>query len=471
MIISIILYLFFNIWPIIYSIYVAFTDANNNNIVVSPRLIELLKERENITSTLESRREEIIMFLKKIDETSTDLINLLKDYLSYIDSSSPQNISITKINDMINRIGSKALDLSTMVTMPGYYLNYYPEIENNASDAVSRINTFRSEVSTYLLFAVSIDQEKLSRIREISHKYLDPAIKDLINMLSSLKTLETDYSAFIKGVVKNIDEEIDKLTLHFIGLENFRKLFTEAPFPYAIYKTILFVITSVPLKMIFGVTVAFLFSSPLVVGRKVFRGLLIIPWALPILLTVTTWRTLYDPSSGPFALFFAKLFDRPFSIYNNEWDAFIVYNIVEMWLAYPFIMTVTMGAISSIPRELIEASYIDGAGVLTRFIRISLPLTIRPIAFAAIMTTGASLQAFMIPLLINGGGPAAMIYFPGTKPALGNTNDFILLYAYRQAYYYYNYGLSAAAYLVAVMILLIYALLWYYYFYKRGGGS
>jgi len=130
-----------------------------------------------------------------------------------------------------------------------------------------------------------------------------------------------------------------------------------------------------------------------------------------------------------------------------------------------------MGAISSIPRELIEASYIDGAGVLTRFIRISLPLTIRPIAFAAIMTTGASLQAFMIPLLINGGGPAAMIYFPDTKPALGNTNDFILLYAYRQAYYYYNYGLSAAAYLVAVMILLIYALLWYYYFYKRGGGS
>ena len=468
MIVSIVLYLFFNIWPIVYSVYVAFTDANNNNIVQSPKLLELLKEREELVKTLESRRQEILAFLSRVDNASTNLERSIEEYLAYINQTSPEQISIQKLNEMINVIGSRALDLGSLISTPGYYLDRYPEIRDNASEAVSFISKFRSDVSSILFFKTRLTQKDLDELRNISYKYLGAALTDLSRMLSALRTLETNYDLFVKGVTKYVDEEIDKLTLHFVGLDNFAKLFGEAVFPYGIYKTLLFVATSVPLKMLLGVTLAFLFSSPLVVGRRIFRGLLIIPWALPILLTVTTWRTLFDPKWGPFAHLFSELLGRSFTIYNSEWDAFTVYNIVEMWLAYPFIMTVTMGAIASIPQELIEASYIDGAGIFTRFIKISLPLTIRPIAFAAIMTTGASLQIFMVPLLINGGGPATMIYFLGTKPVLGNTNDFMLLYAYRQAYYYYNYGLSAAAYLVAVLILLIYALAWYYFFYRRG---
>jgi len=87
-----------------------------------------------------------------------------------------------------------------------------------------------------------------------------------------------------------------------------------------------------------------------------------------------------------------------------------------MWLAYPFIMTVTMGAIASIPRELIEAAYIDGASAWLRFRKVMLPQVIRPILFATILTTGSSLQAFMIPLLINSGGPEGMIRILGFDP-------------------------------------------------------
>jgi len=48
---------------------------------------------------------------------------------------------------------------------------------------------------------------------------------------------------------------------------------------------------------------------------------------------------------------------------TNEWHAFIIYNLFEAWLAYPFIMTVTQGALRGVPKDVIEAAYIDGASV------------------------------------------------------------------------------------------------------------
>ncbi len=145
-----------------------------------------------------------------------------------------------------------------------------------------------------------------------------------------------------------------------------------------------------------------------------------------------------------------------------------MYNIVEMWLAYPFIMTITMGAIASVPKEFIEASYMDGISVFSRFRKIMLPLTIKPILFATILTSGASLQAFMVPLLINDGGPTTMIKLPGFTSTLGNANELMILYGYNRAWLDQQYGLSTATFLVVVAILFIYALIWFYFIYRRG---
>ncbi|MEZ0289889.1 MAG: sugar ABC transporter permease [Sulfolobales archaeon] len=465
-IVSISLYLFFNIWPIVYSIYIAFTDANANNIVPSPRLVELIRLRENISSTLESRREEIISYLSKIDRSATNILFLIDSFMNYINQSSSE-VSVARLNEYINNLSSEVLTLNSLITAGGYYLGYYPELRGNISQANEWLNYFKTEISSVLLFKLILTEEDLSKIRSISYKYLTLVKKNLEHSLTIIRSIETNYNLFVERVLRDIDLQIQNLTLHFVGLENFKRLFTEASYPYAVYKTLLFVATSVPLKVLVGVGIAFLFSSPLVIGRRIMRSILVLPWALPALLTITTWRMIFIPGEGPFARFFSSMLGREFNIYNLEWDAFTVYNIVEMWLAYPFIMTVTMGAIAGIPRELIEATYIDGASIISRFVRVTLPLTMRTIAFAAIMTTGASLQAFLVPLLINNGGPVSMIYFPGTSPQLGYSNDFIILYGYREAYYYRDYGLSAASYLLAVLILLIYAIAWYHFLYKK----
>jgi len=101
------------------------------------------------------------------------------------------------------------------------------------------------------------------------------------------------------------------------------------------------------------------------------------PWALSPLFSITTWRILFIPGQGPLPRALDPFVPGgSFSITSNEWQAFFVYNIVEMWLVYPFIMTITMGAIASIPRELIEAAYIDGASAWLRFRKVMLPQVI-----------------------------------------------------------------------------------------------
>jgi len=263
-----------------------------------------------------------------------------------------------------------------------------------------------------LLYNIHVTEEDLAKLRES----VIPAIEEVKGMLvessHALELVNSDYEGFMSRVVEELDMQIEELTLHFVGLDNFRTLFSNPRFPYSIVKTLMFVATSVPLKVMVGVTLAIIYTSPLVYGRRFMRGLLLVPWAVPVLLSVTTWRILFTPERGFLSLVFEELSGYRVDIYVNEWHAFLLYNIVEVWLAYPFVMTVTMAALASIPKEYLEAALVDGARTLQILRSVVLPLILRPIAFATILTTGASLQAFMVPLLINNGGPAKTYHYP-----------------------------------------------------------
>jgi arabinogalactan oligomer/maltooligosaccharide transport system permease protein len=276
------------------------------------------------------------------------------------------------------------------------------------------------------------------------------------------------YLAFTNANQINVyNPEYPARPLRFIGLSNFVQLFNDPAFYYSLLKTLLFLGTSVPLKMLVGVGLAFLFSSPLIYGKRVMRGLLLTPWALPAILSVMIWRGALDPRYGPMTPFFSLIVGRPFQAVGttmNEWDSFLAYNIIEMWLAYPFVMTVVGGAISGIPKEIIEASIVDGAGVFSRTTKVVLPLIMRTVAFVAVLTSGASLQAFLIPFVLNDGGP--MKIFAGK---LIYSNDLLLLYGYHRFMRDYEWGYAAAFYLIVVMILSVYVYIWFKFVFQRGG--
>ncbi|MEZ0346325.1 MAG: sugar ABC transporter permease [Infirmifilum sp.] len=466
-ILSLAMYLFFSLWPIAYSIYVAFTDANNFNIASEPRIRELQAQKAAVANYLYSNRDKVLTQVSRAENYLSTSISALQELKSLILYSTPQNFSSSRLAQIRGRVDDALIYVTSIVKSNTTFLYYYQGLGDNLTRAVTLIDgDIWSSIDQIVGFKLALSQDDLQQLKTKVAPKVDQAISLLQTCLQLVKTVESNYDLLVSSATRGLDEEIDRISLHFVGLANFQILFSDSRFPYSIFKTLLFVITSVPIKVLAGVSLAFLFSSPLIYGRKVMRALLLIPWALPILLSVTTWRMIMAPGMGPLANYLSSI-GVDINIYNREWDAFLAYNIVEMWLAYPFIMTVTMAAIASIPKELLESALVDGASVWERFKSIMLPLTSRPILFASILTAGASLQAFMVPLLINNGGPTKEIQFLGLPRTTGGVNEMMVLFGYNRAYLDQQYGLSAASYLVVVLILLVYAIGWYYLIYKR----
>jgi arabinogalactan oligomer/maltooligosaccharide transport system permease protein len=448
---SLILYLFFNIWPMIFSIGVAFTNADRISILPNPEKIQDLKNAISCAEYLKTsteRRENAIDLLHRVDS----ILGSLEENLTEIKALLDTNSSWSQIEPYVNNV----MRLSTKIkSIPAYVgevfdcgkLGYPTKIVLIPGDILDKLNS---------LYTISSRIPMLYLANEASELYKDTTIG--LNLTSEVRgffsKLETNYEGYLDEVVKSSKEELDRLELKYVGFENFERLRRDPRFYNSLYKTLLFVATSVPLKVSVGVLLALFYSTPLIYGRKALRALLLVPWALPFLLSAMTWKFLSLPSGQMGRAL-------RININVNEWHAFLVYNLFEAWLAYPFIMTVTMGALSGVSKDVIEASMIDGAGVRTRLFKVVFPLIAKPVTLAAILTTGASLQAFLVPLVINGAGPTGEIYVQGVGSTVGPKNEMLIVFGYNKIMIDGEYGYAASLYIVVILIILIYVSIWF----------
>lgn len=251
------------------------------------------------------------------------------------------------------------------------------------------------------------------------------------------------YLAFTNAQLGNFPIESTK-QLGFVGLENFRWALSDSGFRSAFVWTWVFVATSVTLKVLVGLFLAILYNSRYVKGKLLYRSLLIIPWALPLLFSVMVWRFMFDPVVGPINIILKNfgILGAPNWTTDKFWG-FLALNVIEAWLAYPFMMTVIISALQSVPDTLIEAAIVDGATYWQRLFKVVIPLVSKPIAFATILTSAASFQYFLVPFIYNSG------LFE---------DRFLLLYGYRKAFgsSIPHYGRAAAVLVIATIVLAIF---------------
>ncbi|MFC6724352.1 carbohydrate ABC transporter permease [Halobium palmae] len=227
----------------------------------------------------------------------------------------------------------------------------------------------------------------------------------------------------------------------FVGLENYVSVLTDPTFWNSFGVTWLFVATSVALKITLSLGIALVVTGERVRGKRLMRSFIILPMGLPAIFTITVWRGIF--SSAQFGLANQILSSLGFgtvSWLSQRWMAFLAYNVTEAWLAYPFMVIITVSALQDVPDELHEAAMVDGAGYVSRFLHVTLPSIKRPVLFASILTAAASFQQFLIPFVFNEGGPARQ-------------NELIVVYGYREALSFSEYGRGAAISLIAVLFI------------------
>jgi len=204
---------------------------------------------------------------------------------------------------------------------------------------------------------------------------------------------------------------------------------------------------------VIGIAIAMLLNKRRIIGRRVFRAIYVIPWAMPPLVVATVWRNMFDTQFGAINLTL-KAIGLPHTI---DWLgsttppipgvgflplSFFAVLITNVWLGWPFMMVVATGALQSIPGDLYEAARVDGATRAQQFWDITAPL-IRPAMVPAVMYgTILTFNQFNVIYFISRGGP------------LGSTEILVT-----QAFKLVNpggfYGIAAAFSVMIFLILLV----------------
>jgi multiple sugar transport system permease protein len=171
----------------------------------------------------------------------------------------------------------------------------------------------------------------------------------------------------------------------FIGLQNYARIFEDEAVGFVLVQTLALALSSIPLQLGASTVLAGLLSSPRLKGKSLLRTLFFLPSIIPSIAVLFMWIGLANPSTGWINRFLleplgATGIDNLFSASTT----FLLFAISTLWSIGPGIL-IMMGAMKSVPVEMEEAARVDGAGPITRFVTITLPIISPAIFFTLVI--------------------------------------------------------------------------------------
>jgi multiple sugar transport system permease protein len=192
----------------------------------------------------------------------------------------------------------------------------------------------------------------------------------------------------------------------FVGLDNYRALVSDRVATHSLTNTFIFVFVSTFFEILFGLVIALVIHGKFR-GRGLVRAAVLIPWAIPTVVSSQMWRFIFNDSYG---LFNFILFGADASQFV-AWlaypvSAFSAIIIADVWKTSAFAGLLILAGLQTIPDELYEAARIDGAGAWQRFRTITLPLLKPALLIAMLFRTMDAFRVFDIVYVMTQGGPA-----------------------------------------------------------------
>ncbi|TYC00609.1 ABC transporter permease subunit [Micromonospora sp. WP24] len=213
-----------------------------------------------------------------------------------------------------------------------------------------------------------------------------------------------------------------------VGLRNFTRVLTDpnisGPFLGTLVWNFAFAVGSTGGTFMLGTFVALALHSPRMRGTNLYRVLLILPYAMPSFAMLLVWRDMFNTDFG----LINNLFGLGVNWFGEQWSARAAVLLVQLWLGYPYMFLVATGALQAIPRELTEATSVDGASPWQSFRAVTLPLLLVALSPLLISSFAYNFNNFNAIYLTTEGGP-----FPADNPSNGAT-DLLITYTYRLAF-------------------------------------
>jgi multiple sugar transport system permease protein len=250
---------------------------------------------------------------------------------------------------------------------------------------------------------------------------------------------------------ESLFRDVSFLPPKFLGWANYRQIFTKLEFWAALNFTLLFTGTAVFLELVFGLLFALVLNETFP-GRGIFRAALLIPWAVPTVVSAKMWKLMFDYTYGIInnLLLGAGMADGRINWLGNSVSAFGALVIADVWKTTPFVAIILLAGLQAIPGELYQQAQVDGTGMAKVWRRITLPLLKPIITVALIFRTIDSLRIFDLIYVLTGGGPGGATrslsflgyqYFSNDRFGMGSTIAVIMfLIAFTITVIYIKFG-------------------------------
>lgn len=242
--------------------------------------------------------------------------------------------------------------------------------------------------------------------------------------------------------------------VHFVGVDNYEKIFSSKRFIRVIVRTIWWTTLAVFIKLVLGLMIGLILNWQFS-GRKLVRAMVVLPWATSIPIATMMWKWTFDGELGllNYTLSSLGIWSEPPYWLANAWSAFTATLTVDIWLGLPFLGLVYLAGLQAIPSVLYEAAIIDGANRWQQFIHVTLPSLAKVIMIATLLSFFWTFNDFNVIYILTNGGPA-------------QSTEILVTNLYRTGFQYFKWDQASAMAIVTFLILAL-ASVFYAYFYKK----
>jgi len=232
----------------------------------------------------------------------------------------------------------------------------------------------------------------------------------------------------------------------FVGLDNFLFIFSDPDFWHSVWVTLIFTFFSVTIESVLGLVVALVANSEFK-GRTFLRIAILIPWAIPTVVSSQIWRWMFNDIYGVVNIILANLHLIPHKLawLATPATALPVIIAVDVWKTTPFMSLLLLAGLQLIPGDLYEAASIDGANAVRKFFSLTLPLVTPTLLVALIFRTLDALRVFDIFYIMVGGQ--------------GNMAT-MAVYNQQQLIQFLDAGVGSATSLVILIFIMIFVVIY-----------
>lgn len=433
MVVGLALMALFTIYPIIFTVWVAFTNYGEGHLITKEQAVDQMSRQTYLPAAgkaytwtaFKSSEGEYVLWL--VDEAANGYLARPGEPLA---QPQPGELGVGELD--ANGIPQK---------IEGY----------------ERLNAFLAAADKNLTQVLFGEEGKTIQVRspqeaaELLPRYVYDAEQD------AMTDQETGlvYKNLRGTFTTSSGQQLRPGFVESIGIDNFKNFFISpalrGPLVQLVSWNFGFAFLSLLLNFSLGLAIAVLFNDPNFPLKKLIRSLLIIPYTVPALITILIWRGMLNPELGVIDRMLEGLFGWAPPWFTDGWWAKIAILIVNLWLSYPYFMLICSGALQSIPSETLEAATVDGANLWQRFSRITLPLLLVAVGPLLIASFTFNFNNFNLIYLFNAGGPP----MANTPTPAGHT-DILISYVYNLAFSGsrgVDYGFASAISIVIFFIV------------------